>query len=111
MITIQKINRLESDIKIYKHNNPIKFWAYITSILFLLLILTRSIAIMLFNSSGVGTLIIGDFYSGLITYGTLYGVRIYININQLFSFVIISILMIFLYIKIKDLLIYRNENL
>jgi hypothetical protein len=111
MITIKKINKFESDIRRYKQENPIKFWAYITSILFLLLVLTHSIAIMLFNSSGVGTFIIGDFYSGLITYGTLYGVRIYLNINQLFSFVIISILTIFLYIKIKDLLMYRNENL
>jgi hypothetical protein len=108
MITIKQIKR---DEYILKNIHPIKLFLSIFFGLLILLILSNSIGIVLYNSDRVGSYIVGDYYNkGVIFYISpyleleLYFVNLAIVIGSL---IVISIF----YSAFKYYLRYKLDNL
>lgn len=111
MITIKKVNAFEKSVIQYKKDHPIRFYIILFLGLFKLSAITNCFSLVLYNSNGVGEYIVGDFYCGYEICMDTSSVLLCLNIDQILKFSLLALLSILLYIKIKDLLVYRNENL
>lgn len=104
MITIKQIGRYED---IIKNIHPI--------ILLLcgivVLLLSKTISLILYNSNGVGLFIIGDFTSGIILRYQISYIEIIVNINYLISIIFNLIIIFIIYFGFKIYLNYKQDNL
>jgi hypothetical protein len=108
MITIKQIER---DERALKNIHPIILFLSIlcgTTILFLL---SKTISLMLYDSDGIGSFIIGDFTNGMLIFFRILNLEIIINIRYLIEFIRYSIILILMYIIFKKYLKYNRDNL
>jgi|WetSurMetagenome_2_1015567.scaffolds.fasta_scaffold682139_2 hypothetical protein len=108
MITIKQVERDERTIK---NIHPRILFLSILFGTIVILLLSKTISLILYDSYGVGSFIIGDFTKGLIISCQIVTLEIIINISYLISIIQSFIIVALIYIIFKEYLKYNKDNL
>jgi hypothetical protein len=108
MITIKQI---EQDERTLKNIHPKILFLSILFGTIVILLLSKTVSLILYDSHGIGSFIIGDFTDGTIILFHIFDLEITINIGYLISIIQSYIIVILTYIIFKKYLEYKRDNL